>query len=285
MKKTNKGWLRVLGLIIPYFIIVGIFQIIGFVIAGISISKIKEPRTTLQEIIIILFTTLGTFLTLWIFTKYIDKKKFINLGFHTKNKVKEFGLGILIGFFIMVLGFGFLYFLNEIEIVKFNFNVKETFLSIAIFTLIAVNEEVLCRGYILKNFMVSFNKYIALTISALLFAIMHLANPNMDYFTFFDLFLGGYFLGLSYIYTKNLWFPIALHLSWNLFQSLLGFNVSGKDMYSVIELKINDVNRINGGNFGFEGSIFSILFQIIVVYFIWRYYNKKNQKNTQTCTK
>ncbi len=78
--------------------------------------------------------------------------------------------------------------------------------------------------------------------------------------------MAGLLFGLSYIYTKNLWFPIALHFSWNFFQgTVFGFNVSGKETYSLIITKENSFNIWNGGNFGFEGSILSILFQIFAI--------------------
>jgi len=109
---------------------------------------------------------------------------------------------------------------------------------------------------------------------------MHGFNPNIDLFGFVDLFIAGILLGISYVYTKNLWFPIALHFSWNLMQTFLGFNVSGNDAYSIIEFKTTENNLLNGGNFGFEGSIFSIIAQIIFIVVIWAYYHKKVKKIT-----
>lgn len=126
--------------------------------------------------------------------------------------------------------------------------------------------------------MYSFNKYMALMVSSALFSLMHSANPNMDWFSFLGLFLAGVLLGILYIYTKNLWFPIALHFSWNFFQTLFGFNVSGQDIYSVIEFKITENNLWNGGDFGFEGSVLSIIAQVIVIGSIVYHYHAKNKK-------
>jgi hypothetical protein len=126
--------------------------------------------------------------------------------------------------------------------------------------------------------MYSFNKYFALFLSSVLFSLMHGANPNMDWFSFLNLFLAGILLGVSYIYTKNLWFPIALHFSWNFFQTLFGFNVSGQDFYSLIEFRISEKNILNGGNFGFEGSILSIIVQVILILTVIIYYQNKKIK-------
>jgi hypothetical protein len=188
--------------------------------------------------------------------KHIDKEKFINLGFQVKNKIKDINWGFLSGFVIMGLGLLILLGLNQVKFVGLNFSFKEILISILVYIIVAIEEEVLFRGYVLRNFMYSFNKYIALIMSSLLFALAHGFNPNMDWFSYLDLFLAGVLLGISYIYTKNLWFPIALHFSWNFFQTLFGFNVSGQKFYSLIEFKITNKNIINGGDFGFEGLSF-----------------------------
>jgi len=84
---------------------------------------------------------------------------------------------------------------------------------------------------------------------------------------------------LPYIYTKNLWFSIALHLSWNLFQALFGFNVSGHENYSLIEFEMtNQPNLLNGGPFGFEGSYLAIIAQVMTIIAIWFHFNRKKVK-------
>jgi hypothetical protein len=66
-----------------------------------------------------------------------------------------------------------------------------------------------------------------------------------------------------------------LHLSWNLFQTILGFNVSGQDSYSLIEFSISENTLLNGGAFGFEGSILSVIAMVISIGGIWLYYERK----------
>ncbi len=278
---NHKGWQRVLRISIPYFFIVGIFQIVGFLIIDIDYDNINLNINLEKKTILSFFTSIGTFLTIYIFMKYVDKVTFINLGFSVKNKrYIDLLFGFIIGFFILFFGFSFLLIFKQISFVESNFNLKKIVFSVILFTIVAFTEETLFRGYILKNLIVSFNKYIALIVSSLLFALAHGANPNISWLSFFDLFLAGIFLGISYIFTKNLWFPIALHFSWNLFQTFFGFNVSGQDMYSIIEFKIAENNLLNGGNFGFEGSILSIVFQIIFIVIIWSYYRKQEKINS-----
>ena len=279
--KTSKniGWYRVLLIVLPYFFIVGLFQFIGILIAGIDLSQDYPEKTAFQKLIISWFNLLGTFLVIWIFMEYVEKQKFTEIGFHIKNRIKDILIGIILGALIMGAGYLLLYFWGEIQFERVLFNFTDLTLIFLHFLIVALVEEVLFRGYILRNLMISFDKYIALIVSSCLFSLMHGFNPNISSFSLMGLFLAGMLLGTTYIFTKNLWFPIALHFSWNLFQSLLGFNVSGQDSYSIVEHQIREANLFNGGAFGFEGSYLSIVVQLVLIFGIIYYYNRKKTKH------
>lgn len=265
------GWARVLLLIIPYLVIVGLFQFGGMILAGVNYdSQIEE--SSLQRFLVQSSGLLGNALVLWIFMKYIDKEKFIELGFHIRSKLKHFTVGFILGALIMGFGYLFLISIGEISFQSISFNFNEILISLGVFTIVAFVEETLFRGYILRNFMRSFNKYIVLLISSVLFAALHGFNPNFDMFSFLSLFFAGMALGISYIYTKNLWFPIGLHLSWNFFQSIFGFNVSGQNFYSLFRTQITNETLLNGGKFGFENSILGIIAEIAIVLMVFFYF-------------
>lgn len=269
-----KYWHRILLLVFPYFFMTGFFQIIGLYVSGADMINIEAPRTSWEHLIVSLFSIIGTFLLLWFFIRVVDNEPFINLGFNIKNRLNDVLFGVFLGLIVIGLGYFVLFSINEIFDPIYIYNIKEIILSILIFMIIAFLEEALFRGYILRNLMYSFNKFVALVISAFLFSAMHGANPYMEWFSFLNLFLAGILLGMSYVYTKNLWFPIAFHFSWNFFQTLFGFNVSGQDFYSLIEFKISENNILNGGNFGFESSILSVIVQVLLIIII--YFQYKN---------
>jgi len=281
MENKHRGWQRILIFIVPYFVIVGFFQFLGMFIAGIDFKNLNIEETSKQHVIESFFSLLGTLLVIWIFMKNFDKEHFIQVGLESKNRINDFVIGIGLGGFIMSSGYLLLISFKQIQfqIVVFDFN--EIFMSVLLFVMVALTEEILCRGYILKNLMLSFNKYIALIVSSALFSLMHTFNPNFDLFGLISIFLAGILLGISYIHTKNLWFPIALHLSWNFFQTFFGFKVSGKDIYSLIEISIPENNLLNGGDFGFEGSVFSIIASCIAIIGIEVYYIRKTNKSDE----
>ena len=289
MKKVinHKGWLTAILSIIPFFIFVSFFQ--GF---GVGLSNVLGKRGIIDfdfdkyleiedmrdflvaDTIIQYFDLIGVLLLLWILMRFVDKEPFINLGFSLKGKVNDIILGMTLGLLLMAVGYTILILLGEIKFIGFNYDLKNIILLFLLFIAVSIAEETYVRGYVLKNLLQSFNPIISLIISSAIFSLLHFFNPNVNYIALTELFIAGILLGVSYVYTKNLWFPIALHLSWNFFQVMFGFNVSGMDTYSLIEFEILENNNINGGDFGFEGSYLSILFSLIMIYFLWKYYRK-----------
>ena len=289
MKKVtnHKGWLTAILSIIPFFIFVSFFQGIGVGLSTVlgergvidfdfdKYLEIEDMRDFLvADTIIQYFDLIGVLLLLWILMRFVDKEPFIKLGFSLKGKINDIILGMTLGLLLMAVGYTILILLGEIKFIGFNYDLKNIILLFLLFIAVSIAEETYVRGYVLKNLLQSFNPIISLIISSAIFSLLHFFNPNVNYIALTELFIAGILLGISYVYTKNLWFPIALHLSWNFFQVMFGFNVSGMDTYSLIEFEIIENNNINGGDFGFEGSYLSILFSLIMMYFLWKYYKK-----------
>jgi len=269
---------RVLAFVIPFFIVLGVCEVLGALVAGYNIMDLGTPATEGQTLIIKLFEVTGVSFLLWGFMRIVDNEPFINLGYSIRGRFKDIVAGNVVGAGLIAVGFFFLIFMEEITYEGFSFSTKEFMTSVGVYILVAVLEESVFRGYVLRNLMRSYNKYVALVISSLLFALIHAVNPNISWFSMLDLFLAGIALGISYIYTKNLWFPIAFHFSWNFVQSHLGFNVSGQDFYSVIHTSFSSETLLNGGAFGFEGSILSIIAEVLTIILVMYYYNRYKVK-------
>jgi len=274
--KNHSGWIKSLLsfflLVVPQF-----FGGIVLLLLGYDLSKINNANINLNTMITLEYSMIISMgIMLWIFMKFIDKQPLIEIGLQTKGRLKEFNYGLIMGLVIMAFAYVSLSLIGEIVFENYTFNLQKIFLSIILFVGVSVFEEVIFRGYMLKNLLESFNPYVALFISSIFFSLIHGSNPNVTTLGLCNIFLAGFFLGASYIFTKNLWFPIALHFSWNFFQSMFGFKVSGLDSYSIIEFTIPENNMLNGGEFGFESSFLSIIILIIGTFIIWKYFKKNN---------
>lgn len=278
MSAENKnGWQRIILAFIPILFVGGLFQLIGATLLHLNIQHINHQNfTTFQHFILNLSYFLGTIFILYIFITYQYKEKFKDLGFQSL-KIIDVCRGLMIGFIVMFSGFCILLLNKQLKIISINFNLYEILLSSLSFLCVSFTEEVFIRGFILGNLLKSTNKFFALIISSIIFSLMHSFNPNMDSLSYINLFLVGILLGISYVITKNLWFPIALHFSWNFFQgTVFGFNVSGLKAYSIIQQENLSNNLLNGGLFGFEGSILSTILLLLFIPII--YYLYKNER-------
>lgn len=261
----KRGWLRALLFLIAFLIATVIFQGITAVLIALATdtnlteidSLFKNQDNQGLKFIMEFVSLCITFLIAWIFRKFIDRKSVISMGFQINGRIKDIIYGILVGFMLMFLGFLFLKVNNNLEIISVQFSLDVVLGSFIFFLMAATVEEIVFRGYILNNLMGSFkNKYLALLISSIFFAAVHGLNPNLSLIAFINLIIAGLALGIAYIYTKNLWFPIFMHVSWNYFQGpIFGFEVSGMNTNSIIDQNIIGSDLITGGKFGFEGSI------------------------------
>ncbi len=272
----HKGWKRVLLFLIPFLVTLILFQLLGQILANTLIPSEDQPG--LKDFLVSLTTLAGTSGLLWLFLKYIDQESLAVLGLRFEGRKHDLLLGTLLGFALVGVGFWLLVLLKEIFVKEVRFDATLIVFSALMFICVALFEEIIFRGYILRNLMYSYHRYLALFLSAVIFAAMHSLNPNLSNLSVLNLFLAGILLGISYIHTRNLWFPIGLHFSLNFFQTHFGFNVSGQDSFSVVESFLLEDNLMNGGAFGLEGSVIFVYAQILAIVGIEFYYSAREEK-------
>ena len=200
---------------------------------------------------------IGIFLSAWI-VWHFRGVSLTGLGRSLAIRKKDLLPGISLAIVLYAVGFCVSLLAGAIEIAGVVFNPSSLLISFVFFLLVAITEEFALRGFVLERMLQGgVNKFWALFLSATLFSLVHIANPNFDFLSFINILLAGILLGSSYIYTRNLCFPIALHWFWNWIQGpVLGYEVSGnKFCDGLLTLHLPEANLINGGAFGFEGSI------------------------------
>jgi uncharacterized protein len=215
----------------------------------------------------------------FLFRKFIDRETFASIGFETDGYSSDAITGFFLAPAILGIGSLILFSSGHLNWVDIDFNGTGLFITLGIFIMVAFSEELVFRGYILNNLMQSFNKWIALAISALLFSLAHLNADSIGFLPIANIFLAGILLGINYIYTKNLWFSILLHLSWNFFQGpLLGFKVSGLSIQTLLQIELKGDALLTGGEFGFEGSFINTALMIAAILILYLIYEKKNKE-------
>lgn len=128
----------------------------------------------------------------------------------------------------------------------------------------AIHEELLFRGYAFQKLR-RWNRVAALLLVALLFAALHFNNAAVSWIGLANIFLGGLLLGLAYERYERLWFPIGLHLAWNVTSGpILGHEVSGyESMATLFVERGHGSPLLTGGDFGIEGSIWMTVTELV----------------------
>ena len=291
--RIKNGFLRAIIFMPLWLIIMGLVQSIGVVLimmsSGVDMANPDSAEALFSEmsfdspVMLILtgFSLLGSFAALWVATKFIDRKPLMSIGLSVKDKANEMLIGL--GFALAFIGglFLVLWLIGAINITGYvGFKPGVFIVSVMLF-MAAFDEELIFRGYILNNMMDSTgNRWIALAGSSLLFALLHSGNTNVwsTWVPMTELFAAGFILGISYTFTKNLWFPTFFHFGWNFFQGLFGFEISGfnVDSWKIIshENTGNVPDIVSGGAFGIEGSVITLSCTIICTYLVFKYYNE-----------
>lgn len=244
--------------------IVGILVVIGIISIGqFGIGKLLEYTSIEEDIRSLIIGILAAILALcsyMVLFRFYEKRTITELSTNKifVNLIAGFFLGALLQsltIFVIFLKGGFS-FVSINPILFLLPSLTMAFTS-------SIVEEILVRGIIFRIMEEKFGSYLALVISALLFGAMHLANPNSSLTAAFGIAIqAGLLLAVAYIYSRNLWFPIAIHFAWNFTQSgIFGAIVSGNSLdKSLFTTEIQGEEWYTGGQFGPEGSIQATLF-------------------------
>ena len=132
--------------------------------------------------------------------------------------------------------------------------------GLVVYAGVAFGEELVTRGYVLQRLARSLSPGWATVLSSLIFALLHLGNPNSGPIPILGIFVAGLMLAGAYWSTGRLWLPIGLHWAWNYFQGpVFGFSVSGTGASGLLRLTPIGPEPLTGGAFGPEASLIGIV--------------------------
>ena len=129
----------------------------------------------------------------------------------------------------------------------------------AILGVMALGEEVLFRGILLRRWQEQLGPRGAVVVTTILFAILHGANPGVSALGVVGLALAGALLAVAALRSGSLWWPVGIHVGWNAAVGLLlGLPVSGVSLPSVLRWSPTGADSavgLWGGDFGPEAGV------------------------------
>jgi len=179
-----------------------------------------------------------------------------------RSAVPGLGLGTVLGIVVFGLVIIDIYFLGYYQV----HGQGSTTAAVGLFGFMAAataTEELMFRGVLFRIIERRTGTWLAMLLTGLLFGAYHLINPDASVWGAVAIVLeAGGMLTAAYIATRRLWVPIGLHLGWNfaaagIFSTVVSGNGSNQGL---LRATMSGPTLITGGDFGPEGSLYSILF-------------------------
>jgi CAAX protease family protein len=276
--RLRAGW-RLLGQSILLLVILGVVSLGVVIVAGILGYHAANPQPLSP--IDLIPSAIGMTLSVWFARRFLDRRSFVSLGFHLDRHALS---DLLAGFLVTGVVMGVVYALEAgAGWLRFDGWAWESYPAghVALglaggllgFIVVGYQEELLSRGYHLQNIRDGMGLPWALFLSSIIFALMHLDNPNSTWYsTLLGLIAAGYFLACGWVRTRQLWLPIGIHIGWNFFEgSIFGFPVSGLDVVALIHQTPTGPAAITGGPFGPEAGLIILPAMALGVALVWLY--------------
>ena len=129
----------------------------------------------------------------------------------------------------------------------------------------AVTEELLFRGLILQAIEKLGGSWIAFVASAVLFGLVHAANPGATLWSSIAIAVeAGGLIGAAFLWRRSLWLAFALHATWNGLEQAFGIPVSGHVDPGLMIATVHGPAALTGGEFGVEASVVTVLVSLVL---------------------
>lgn len=207
-----------------------------------------------------LFATAGMILVVLLFCKLIQKRRMTSVGFVKKDMLKEYLVGLLMGFLFFTVAVLICVITGTMKFNGFSqsFSIGMFLLFLLGYMVQGMSEEVLCRGYFMISVARRYPIVAGILANSLSFAALHLFNSGISILAFINLTLFGILASVYFLKRGNIWGIAAFHSIWNLVQgNVYGVLVSGMGTECSVfsTTMVEGKELINGGAFGLEGGL------------------------------
>ena len=257
MRRRWKAVLFPLGRIVLAVLLVG-----GMVAVAQLVVKRLEGVLSLggaaPAVYYLVYLVAGVLVTYFVYRAYVhfvEKRAVTELS--GTGAPRELGIGMLVGFALVAVIVGVLWLPGF-------YQVTGAGAWTAIFAVLANDgagafvEEVLLRGVVFRISEEKLGTWIALVISAVIFALLHLASANVTVASLIVVGIeGGVLLSAAYVLTRRLWLAIGIHFAWDFSQDYV-FGV-GRGVEGLVRGQITGPTLLTGGVSGIEASVLALL--------------------------
>jgi membrane protease YdiL (CAAX protease family) len=263
-------------------LLLGIGIGVGLEVAGVATGPVvmawlQEPLFGLGMLVAV------SIASTWLAARFLDRRRCTDLGLQMDRAWwADLGFGLGLGAFLMTAIFAVEWAAGWLAVTGVCVTdepgqpfILDFFVPVVAFLCVGFYEELITRGYLLRNLAEGLKHprigakgavALAWLLSSVLFGLLHAGNANATTTSTINLCLAGLFLGLGYVLTGRLAIPIGLHITWNLFQgNVFGLPVSGNALFptTVVAVSQSGPDLWTGGVFGPEAGLLGILASLV----------------------
>lgn len=240
---------------------IGLVAVIAtMIVAGVAWQFLVKPLSPgpWGEVLRSLVLVAVSMLAYAAFVRWTEGRPVTDFG--RERAVREWAVGVALGFGAITITVAVIAALGGYRVTGWNPpSVLVPVLALAIFS--GVFEEIVTRGLVFRLLEEWLGSWTALALSALLFGLLHILNPNATLLAAAAISIeAGILLGALYMLTRRLWMAIGLHMAWNFTQGgIYGIPVSGLEVEGLLFNTMQGPPLLTGGAFGAEASLPAIV--------------------------
>jgi len=257
-----KGFLGPLGRIV----LASVLVVAAVAAAQVVVKQLKSVLSlggavpALYYLVYLLASVLVAYFVYRAYVRIVEKRPLTELS--GAGAPGDLGIGAAVGLGLVAVVVGILWILGYYTIVGTN-ALAVVFVSLANDGAGAFVEEIVLRGIVFRITEERLGTWVALAISVVLFALLHLASPNATLTSTVVVGVeGGVLLSAAYVLTRRLWLPIGIHFGWDFSQDAV-FGV-GTGAKGLVEGDLSGPALLSGGSAGIEGSVVALLLCVVV---------------------
>ncbi len=223
----------------------------------------------------------------WFIGRFFDKRKLSEFGLDINTKwFKDLAFGIylgaflILGIFLVEVALGWIKIIGVFHLGKAHKSLIGSFITIAfVFIATATLQELLLRGYILKNLSEGLTSkkispekasILGVIILTILLGILEIFNSDANLISTINLLVSTVVFCIAYITTKQLATSIGLNAGWNVYQGIVfGYPSDGleyaADIVSIFKIELSGFDVLTGGALGICSGIFGTIALIIAL--------------------
>lgn len=259
--------------------LVAVLGVAGSVVFEFVVSALWAARTVSYVLLgSMLGLGLGATLGVVLVARFLDRRELGDYGFRGGRawwRDLAAGLALAVGLQAAVLGVeleaGWVTVVATVSARADGFALALV-ATLALFVVVGVYEELVVRGFVLKNVAEGLSKYgrfravgAAVVGSSLLFGVVHLTNQGSSLVSTAGIAVIALTLAAGYVLTGRLGLSVGFHVGWNVAMGVLfGQPVSGFAVPArVLVVEVTGPATWTGGEFGPEAGLLGVLAALV----------------------